>query len=92
MRYQGIRNAGTFFAPIALMLATAVHAEEAKTASVTPRQIAHCLVQRIHEDRRGERSESYKDALRACRQDLAAGADRNTATAMNAAEATQASK
>jgi hypothetical protein len=91
MRYQGIRNTGSFLAPITLMLATAVHAEEPKSTPVTPRQIAHCLVQRIHEDRRGERSESYKDALKACRQD-AADADRNTTTAMNSANDTEASK
>jgi hypothetical protein len=68
------------------MLSTAAPAEEPKVAAVTPRQMAHCLIQRIHEDRRGERTESYKDAFKACKQDLAAEADRGTTTAMNSAE------
>jgi hypothetical protein len=74
------------------MLATAVHADEPKSAAITPRQIAHCMIQRIHEDRRGERTESFKDALKACKQDPAVDADRDTATAMNAASDTEASK
>jgi hypothetical protein len=70
-----------------MMLATAASADEPKSAAVTPRQMAHCIIQRIHEDRRGDRTESYKDAFKACKQDLAAEADRGSATAMNGAEA-----
>jgi hypothetical protein len=47
------------------------------------------MLQRIH-DRRGDRSESYKEAFHACKQDLATEADRATATAMN--NSTQPSK
>jgi hypothetical protein len=93
MRYQGIRSAGTISLFVGtLTLASTVFAEEPKSAAVTPRQMAHCMIQRIHEDRRGERTESYKDAIRACKQDLAADADRDTPTAMNTANAAQSSK
>lgn len=95
MRCQGISHAGTtpIFAAVTLMLTSAALADEPKAAPITPRQIAHCMIQRIHEDRRGDRTESYKDAFRACKEDLAAEADRGSATAMNsAANGTEADK
>jgi hypothetical protein len=94
MRCQQLRSAAatSSFAAITLMVTTAAIADEPKTAAVTPRQMAHCLIQRIHEDRRGERTESYKEAFKACKQDLAAEADRSTTTAMNSANDTEASK
>lgn len=93
MRCQGISKAATSpFVALGLVLASAAIADEPKTAAVTPRQMAHCLIQRIHEDRRGERTESYKDAFKACKEDLAAEADRGTTTAMNSGNAAEASK
>jgi hypothetical protein len=84
MRCQEFRSAAitSSFATITLLMTAASLADETKTAA-TPRQIAHCMIQRIHEDRRGDRTESYKDALKACKQDLAAETDRGTTTAMN---------
>ena len=92
MRCQGLRNTARASFAATLMLTTAALADPARTVAVTPRQMAHCLIQRIHEDRRGERTESYQDALRACKQDLAAEANRGTTTAMNSANDTEASK
>jgi hypothetical protein len=94
MQCQGIRSAAiaTSFSCITMMLATAAWADGPKSAAVTPRQMTHCIIQRIHEDRRGERTESYKDAFKACKQDLAAEADRGAATAMNAANDAEAAR
>jgi hypothetical protein len=94
MRCPGFRSAAitASFSAVTLMLATAALADEPKSAAVTPRQMAHCVIQRIHEDRRGDRTESYKDAFRACKQDLAAEADRGAATAMNSANDAEASR
>ena len=94
MRCQAFRYAAmtSSFPAMTLMLASAAMADEPKAAAVTPRQMAHCMIQRIHEDRRGDRTESYKEAFKACRQDLAAEADRGATTAMNTAGDQQASK
>jgi hypothetical protein len=94
MRCQGLRSAAiaSSFSSIMMMSATAAWADEPKSAAVTPRQMAHCIIQRIHEDRRGERTESYKEAFKACKQDLAAEADRGAATAMNAANDAEAAR
>ena len=94
MRCQGFRSAAitSSFSALMLLSATAAMAAEPKTAAVTPRQMAHCIIQRIHEDRRGDRTESYKDAFKACKQDLTAEADRGAATAMNAANESEASR
>jgi hypothetical protein len=93
MRYQEARSAAIIssFAATTFLMASAAIADESKT-SVTPHQMAHCMMQRIHEDRRGDRSESYKEAFRACKQDLAVEADRGATTAMNAGNDAQASK
>lgn len=93
MRCQNVRSAAitSSFATITFLMANAALANDTKT-TVTPRQMAHCLIQRIHEDRRGERTESYKDAFRACKEDLAAESDRSTTTAMNSGNDTEAAK
>jgi hypothetical protein len=93
MRCQGFRSVAIASSFSALMMWTpAALADESKTASITPRQMAHCMIQRIHEDRRGDRTESYKDAFKACKQDLAAEADRGSTTAMNSANNSEASR
>lgn len=71
------------FAAVGILLAGAALADQPKPAPITAHQMAHCMLQRIHEDRHGDRNESYKEAYHACKQDLAAEADRGTATAMN---------
>jgi hypothetical protein len=70
-------------AAIGILLANTALADQPKPAPITAHQMAHCMLQRIHEDRRGDRNESYKEAFHACKQDLNAEADRGTATAMN---------
>jgi hypothetical protein len=93
MRCQGLRSAAIAASVSSILtLAAPAWADEPKSAAITPRQMAHCVIQRIHEDRRGERTESYKDAFKACKQDLAAEAERGTATAMNAANDAQAAR
>lgn len=86
MRCQEIRRSASrsSIGAAGMLLASAAFADTPpKPAPITPHQMAHCVLQRIHEDRRGDRNESYKDAFHACRQGLAAEADRSTATAMN---------
>ena len=84
MQCKEIRRFANYslMAAIGLVTAGAAFADQPKPA-ITPHQMAHCVLQRIHEDRRGDRTESYKEAFHACKQDLAAEADRGTATAMN---------
>jgi hypothetical protein len=90
MRCQKARRLANISSVTAgIFLASAALADPPKPAPITPHQMAHCMLQRIH-DRRGDRSESYKEAFHACKQDLATEADRATATAMN--NSTQPSK
>jgi hypothetical protein len=93
MRCKEIRSAAmtSSFASLTFLMASAAIADDSKPA-VTPHQMAHCMIQRIHEDRRGDRTESYKEAFKACKQDLSAEADRGTTTAMNSGNDTEASK
>jgi hypothetical protein len=94
MRCSGFRSAAitSAFSAMSLMMAMSAIADEPKSAAVTPRQMAHCMIQRIHEDRRGDRSESYKEAFRACKQDLATEADHGATTAMNTGNGSEASQ
>lgn len=69
-------------APIPL-LTTPAMAQEPKDSAATPRQVAHCMMKRL----RADRGESYRDAFRVCKQELAAESDRNADTAMNGAGA-----
>jgi hypothetical protein len=93
MQCQEFRSAAitSSFATITLLMSAASFADASKTAA-TPRQLAHCLIQRIHEDRRGDRTESYKDALKACKEDVAAETDRTTTTAMNSGNEAEAAR
>jgi hypothetical protein len=52
----------------AMLLATPAMADDSKNPAITPRQMAHCVMQRMHEDR----TQSYKEAFKSCRQDFAA--------------------
>jgi hypothetical protein len=94
MRYQEFRCAvNTAAAALGLMIMTLpAMADEASGRAITPRQIAHCMMQRLHDDRRGDRSESYRDAYKACKEGLTAAADLGAATVMNTANGTIASK
>ena len=91
MVYQGFRHALSRALPafIALMLAaTPALGGEPKEAAATPRQVAHCMMKRL----RADRSESYRDAFKTCKQELAVESDRNAATAMNASDEQAATK
>ena len=77
---------------VALALSTVALSDEPKSAAVTPRQMAHCVIQRIHENRRGDRTESYKEVFRACKQDLEAEVDHGPQTAMNRGTETKTPK
>jgi hypothetical protein len=94
MRRQEFRyTVTTAAAALGLMTMTLpAMADDAGGRAVTARQIAHCMMQRLHEDRRGDRSESYRDAYKACKEDPTAAAALGAATAMNAASDTTASK
>jgi hypothetical protein len=92
MVYQGFQHAAnpTSSAFIALMLAAAAIplaatpalAQEPRDSAATPRQVAHCMMKRL----RADRGESYRDAFKVCKQQLAAEPDRNADTAMNSSD------
>jgi hypothetical protein len=92
MVYQGFQHATnrTSSVFIALMLSAAAMplaiapamAQEPRDSAATPRQVAHCMMKRL----RADRGESYRDAFKVCRQELAAEADRNADTAMNTSD------
>jgi hypothetical protein len=94
MRCQGFEySVNTAAAAIGLMvMAMPAMADESNGRAITPRQMAHCVIQRLHEDRRGDRSESYRDAFKACKEDPGVESNRDAATAMSAANGTVASK
>lgn len=91
MVHQGFRHAAnrTSHACIALTLAAApmallttpASAQEPRDSAATPRQVAHCMMKRL----RADHGESYRDAFKACKQELAAESARNADTAMNTA-------
>jgi hypothetical protein len=71
MARQEIRYAVSLSYPAviaAMLLATPAMADDSKNPAITPRQMAHCVMQRMHEDR----TQSYKEAFKSCRQDFAA--------------------
>jgi len=60
-----------------------------KTSAVSSREIAHCMIKRMMADR----TESYHDALRTCREQLdSAQRDGATETAMNQSNTADAPK
>jgi hypothetical protein len=92
MVHPGFRHAANQASPalIALMLASApAFSSEPNdsAAAATPRQVAHCMMKRL----RADRSESYRDAFRTCKQELAAP-NSDLATAMNSSSDAAAMK
>jgi hypothetical protein len=61
-------NGRHFLIVIAVGLVTSVpaFADDSKSPAVTPRQLAHCMIKRV----RSSNSESYRDAYRACKDQL----------------------
>lgn len=73
------RRLSIISATSALLISTSALGDELKTASFTPREMAHCMMKRL----RAHNSESYRDAYKTCKQQFdSAEADRATETAM----------
>lgn len=73
---------------IGLAASAPAFADDLTSPAFTPRQLAHCMMKRV----RANTSESYRDAYKACRDQLAAAqSDRATET-MTAATLPQDSK
>lgn len=90
-RSRSASIAGTAFAAFiaAMLLSMPAMADEAKAPAITPRQMAHCMMQRLHEDR----TQTYKVAFKLCREDLTAAQNPRLAnTAMNAPGAVEPTK
>jgi ABC-type transporter MlaC component len=70
---------------IAVMFSLSAAAGDAANPNFTPRQMAHCVMHRVKDSP----SESYKAAIRACKEefDSAASNERDAQTAMNNANA-----
>jgi hypothetical protein len=67
---------------VALLISTAALGDDLRSASFTPREMAHCMMKRL----RTHSSESYRDAFKTCKQQFdSAQADRGTETAMTQA-------
>jgi hypothetical protein len=64
----------------ALLLPVTVAADETKSSSPTPRQMAHCMMARV----KVERNENYKTAFKACREQLETTSSETRGTAVNA--------
>jgi hypothetical protein len=69
----------------AVLASLPTYAGDDRNPGLTPRQMAHCVMQRV-KDSPGE---SYKTAIKTCRSalDAAASNEKGTQTAMNAGEA-----
>jgi hypothetical protein len=63
-----------------LVTAAPVFADDSKSPAFTPRQLAHCMMKRV----RTNGAESYRDAYKACKSELAQS-DRPADTKMTAA-------
>ncbi len=51
---------------VALLITMPALADDTKASAATPRQITHCMMKRL----RADRGESYRDALKNCKQEL----------------------
>jgi hypothetical protein len=74
---------------IVLFVSAPALAAEPKTASFTPREMAHCMMKRL----RADNSESFRDAFKTCKQQFdSAQADRSMETAMTGTTPSQPAK
>jgi hypothetical protein len=64
----------------AMLISVPAAADEAKSSSPTPRQMAHCMMARV----KVERNENYKTAFKACREQLESVSSETRPPAMNA--------
>jgi hypothetical protein len=75
----------TIAAPtMALMFSLSAAAGDIRSPNFTPRQMAHCVMHRVKDSP----SESYKAAIKACKEELdsAASNERDAQTVMNNAD------
>lgn len=82
MVHRVFRHAVNRSSPVAIALMLVVMpalADEPKDYAATPRRVAHCMMKRLRENR----TESYRDAFKTCKQDLAAASDPKADTVMN---------
>jgi hypothetical protein len=73
---------------ISLAASTPALAGDLTTPAFTPRQLAHCVMKRV----RTNSTESYRDAYKACRDQLASTQSDRSADTMTAATLPQESK
>jgi hypothetical protein len=64
-----------------LVTSAPVFADDSKSAALTPRQLAHCMLKRV----RANSAESYRDAYKACKDQLESAQSDHAADAMTAA-------
>ena len=73
---------------ISLAAATPALAGDLTTPAFTPRQLAHCVMRRV----RANTAESYRDAYKTCKDQLASAQSDRAAATMTAATLPQDSK
>jgi hypothetical protein len=79
----------SFVVAVSLVAAVPVLADDLKSPSATPRELAHCMMKRL----RANTAESYRGAFKACREQFdSARSDRPADTAMTAAALTESPK
>ena len=72
----------SFVVAVSLVASVPVYADDLKSPTATPRELAHCMMKRL----RADSAESYRGAFKACREQLdSARSDRPTDAAMTAA-------
>lgn len=64
-----------------LVTSAPVFADDVKSPAFTPRQLAHCMLERV----RANSGESYRDAYKACKEQLATAQSDRAANTMAAA-------
>jgi hypothetical protein len=64
-----------------LVTSAPVFADDPKSPAFTPRQLAHCMMKRV----RTNSAESYRDAYKACKDQLVSAQSDRAADAMTAA-------
>jgi hypothetical protein len=66
---------------IGLVTSAPAFADDSKSPAFTPRQLAHCMIKRV----RANSTESYRDAYRACKDQLESAQSDRAADTMTAA-------
>jgi hypothetical protein len=64
-----------------LVISAPAFADDSKPPAFTPRELAHCMIKRV----RSNNAESYRDAYRACKDQLESAQPERVADTMTAA-------